>query len=88
MILIREIGIKKFRNIKQLALTDLRDLNILIGPNNCGKTNILEFLNRFSQLSEGRVNSYICTDCDRFMNSTDKLTLSVLFMNRSQSVHM
>jgi len=46
---INEIGIKSFRGINNLNLTDLAQINIITGDNNCGKTSILEVLESFSQ---------------------------------------
>lgn len=73
MILIKEFTLKKFRNINDIALKDLRDLNILIGPNNCGKTNIFEFLNRFSQLAQHRAYRFLCSNCNTFKDNTARL---------------
>jgi len=36
------IEIKGFRSFKNLKLKDLGDINLFLGPNNCGKTSILE----------------------------------------------
>jgi ABC-type branched-subunit amino acid transport system ATPase component len=49
MIVISEIEIKNYKNLKEIKLADLRSLNILTGPNGSGKTNLLEFLWTFSQ---------------------------------------
>ena len=32
----------KYRGLKDLSLKDLNKINIFVGPNNCGKTSILE----------------------------------------------
>jgi hypothetical protein len=65
MILIKQLGLKRFRNLKNAELNGLRDLNILIGPNNCGKTNTLEALQLISQLAHGPGYNYLCQDCLR-----------------------
>lgn len=39
---ISDLTIKRFRGIKDLELTELGDINILLGDNNSGKTSILE----------------------------------------------
>jgi hypothetical protein len=65
MILIKQLGLKRFRNLKNAELNGLRDLNILIGPNNCGKTNILEAIQLISQLAHGPGYNYLCQDCLR-----------------------
>ena len=65
MIIFREIEIKNYRNIKHAELNGLRDLNIIIGPNNCGKTNILELVNQLSNLSCGGAYGYsFCPKCN------------------------
>jgi hypothetical protein len=66
MILARELTLKRFRNLGNVELKNLRDLNILIGPNNCGKTNILEVFNLFSQLRLESSYSYLCSECQAF----------------------
>lgn len=40
--MVREFTIGAYRGIENLQLNDLRDINIFVGPNNCGKTSILE----------------------------------------------
>ena len=39
---ITELRIPAFRGVKDLSLTDLGDVNIIVGDNNCGKTSVLE----------------------------------------------
>ena len=43
---INEINIKSFRGIRNLRLTDLAQVNIIAGNNNCGKTSVLEIINK------------------------------------------
>lgn len=64
MIILQTIEIHNFRNIKHIKL-DFKELNILIGPNNCGKTNLLEFISRLSNLRYGPY-SYGCKECQEF----------------------
>jgi hypothetical protein len=66
MILARELTVRRFRNLGNVELKNLRDLNVLIGPNNCGKTNILEFFNLFSHLTLGPNFNYLCSECQAF----------------------
>ena len=47
--LISKISIKSYRGIGNLELNDLRQINILTGDNNSGKTSILEVINIFGQ---------------------------------------
>jgi len=44
---IRKIHIKNFRSLRDVALEDIEDFNILIGKNNSGKSNVLESLALF-----------------------------------------
>ena len=73
MIIFREIDIKNYRNIKHAELKDLRDLNIIIGPNNCGKTNLLEFIWSFRNIASGRAYSYLCQECKEFEESNNDI---------------
>lgn len=43
------VEISNFRSIKHIALDHLEAVNVLIGPNGCGKTNILDALNHCFQ---------------------------------------
>ena len=48
MIILKGIEIENYKNIKHANLSGLRDFNILSGPNNCGKTSILNAINVLS----------------------------------------
>jgi len=58
----KEINIKNFRAFKSFKLEDLKILNLIIGENNCGKTNLLEALylciNPYNSLLPNRINSF------------------------------
>jgi len=70
LIIFKSIIIEKFRNLKRVRLDDLKDLNILIGPNNCGKTNFLEFISTLStRLYCG--GHYLCEECEKFRKDED-----------------
>lgn len=49
MIFLSKISLYNFRNIKKVTLDRLSDINIFIGPNNIGKTNILKSISVLSQ---------------------------------------
>ena len=51
MIILKDIEIENYKNIKHSYLKDLKGLNILIGPNNCGKTNFLRAINLITKFS-------------------------------------
>jgi AAA15 family ATPase/GTPase len=66
---IRRIVIRNFRSLKDVTLDDLGDLNVLIGANSSGKSNLLEALMLFfSQFDAapsrnlGAVSDYIWFD--------------------------
>lgn len=42
IIMIRDFTINSYRGLQKLALKDLNKINVFVGPNNCGKTSILE----------------------------------------------
>ena len=72
MKIFREIEIRNYRNIKHAELKHLRDLNIIIGPNNCGKTNIFELIRSLEGLICGSGIHYFCQECKNFEeNDTD-----------------
>ncbi|MBN2093035.1 AAA family ATPase [candidate division KSB1 bacterium] len=47
----KELTIEKFRGIEKLTITDLKQVNLLVGRNNCGKTTVLEALFLLSGMS-------------------------------------
>jgi energy-coupling factor transporter ATP-binding protein EcfA2 len=47
MKLLRSVRIERFRSLADVELGDLTDFVALVGPNNCGKSNILRALNLF-----------------------------------------
>lgn len=40
--MLNEFGVRGYRGLEDLELDDLKKVNIFVGPNNCGKTSILE----------------------------------------------
>jgi putative ATP-dependent endonuclease of the OLD family len=66
--------VKRFRSVEDVALSDLGQLNVLIGKNNSGKSNILSALNAFFEcLGHGHVvmpNSPIGEPTDYFNSAT------------------
>ncbi len=53
--LIKSIEIEGFRSLRHVRL-DLRPLNVLIGPNQSGKTNILDALDFLAQAVQGKLS--------------------------------
>jgi AAA15 family ATPase/GTPase len=50
-------------NLKKAELNNLMDLNIIIGPNNCGKTSILKGINLLQRPVFGRYGPWHCEQC-------------------------
>ena len=55
---LRSIEIKGFRSIKEMTL-DLEPLNILIGANGAGKSNLIAFFKLVNEMMGGRLQQYI-----------------------------
>lgn len=55
---ILEIYVKGFRSLKKVTWKP-GDLNVVIGPNGCGKSNILRFLELISASAQGRLGEYV-----------------------------
>ena len=47
MQLIDRIEVNYFRSVYSISVKKLRDLNVFIGPNDAGKSNVLRALNLF-----------------------------------------
>ncbi len=48
---ITSLKINGYRGLRDFAVEDLADVNILLGDNNCGKTSVLEVLSTFSAIT-------------------------------------
>lgn len=68
--MITELKITNFRSLREVWLDNLQPVNLLIGPNNSGKSNILKALKFFSEFLGG--------------NMPDEEQLSPLFFNLKQ----
>lgn len=78
MRIFRKIEIRNYRNVKHAELKDLRDLNIIIGPNNCGKTNLLEFIRWLKDMNLVDGGYYLCQECKKLKESdSDIMCLSL-----------
>ena len=61
-----------YLNLKHAKLKDLKDLNIIIGPNNCGKTSLLRAVNLLSRTEFGRFSpAFSCRICKQTFNKYD-----------------
>lgn len=69
MIILEGIRIQNFRNIKGANFEKkFGDLNIFIGPNNCGKTNILKAINVLSKIIYNETQKFHCGACESAKN--------------------
>ena len=55
---LNSITIRGFRSIKEATL-ELRPLNVLIGANGAGKSNLISFFKMMNELTAGRLQQYI-----------------------------
>ena len=44
-----EISISNLRGIEKLVISDISRINVMVGPNNCGKTTVLEAVSHSPQ---------------------------------------
>ena len=57
---LHSITIRGFRSIKEATL-EFRPLNVLIGANGAGKSNLISFFKMMNELTAGRLQQYIAT---------------------------
>ena len=57
---LKNVTIKGFRSIKDITL-ELRPLNVLIGANGAGKSNLIAFFKLVNELMAERLQQYIAT---------------------------
>ncbi len=69
MIIIEKLDIKNFRNIEKFE-GEFGDINILIGPNNAGKSNVLDVIDRLSKCENSP--GFPCDYCDKIKNTLSK----------------
>src|SRR6266478_1088995 len=58
MITLRRVVLKGFKSIKEMDL-ELRPLNVLIGANGAGKSNLVSFFKMLNEMMAGRLQQYI-----------------------------
>ncbi len=72
MIFLKNVHIENYRNLSNINLKDFKDLNIVIGPNNCGKTSILNSINLTRNI-EIKNNTYFrCEFCREVQESINE----------------
>jgi energy-coupling factor transporter ATP-binding protein EcfA2 len=74
-----KVTITNYRGIQKLALPDLRQVNLLVGKNNCGKTSILETL--FLLSNPGNAPLAVLVNNFRYFVIANENGWSVIFNN-------
>ena len=69
--LLKYIELKNYLNLEHARLKDLGDLNIIIGPNNCGKTSVLRGISLLLRINFGRYSPAFpyCKLCEESWDS-------------------
>ena len=73
MRLLQKIEINNYLSLKNVQLENLMDLNIIIGPNNCGKTSILRGINLLQRIKFDRYGVDSCKLCQSVLGSVNSL---------------
>src|SRR5580693_8679304 len=60
MDMLKRVVLKGFKSIKSMDL-ELRALNVLIGANGAGKSNLISFFKMLNEMMAGRLQQYIGT---------------------------
>ena len=66
MILLQALELHRYKAVKHAKLAGMCDLNIFVGPNNCGKTSILVALNLLAELLA--TYGYKCQTCQQLVS--------------------
>jgi len=86
MRIINGIALENYR-MKNACLNDLRDLNILIGPNNCGKSSILELIGRLETL-QLHDHAFRCQKCEQMRSAGAHGTISGPYPTKGLSLEI
>ena len=75
MRIIEEILVENYR-MRNFHAADLKDVNIFIGPSNCGKSSILEIIELFNNFSLEQ-HDYECSECKAISSKVYGISCSV-----------
>ena len=71
---LKYIELHNYLNLKHAKLKDLKDFNIIIGPNNCGKTSLLRAVNLLNRINFGRHSpTFSCETCQVSFRIDEKI---------------
>lgn len=76
--MLRRMVLKGFKSIKEMDL-EMRPLNVLIGANGAGKSNLVSFFKMLNEMMAGRLQRYIATSgrSQSLLHSGPKVTLQI-----------
>jgi predicted ATPase len=60
MAMLKRIMLKGFKSIREMDL-ELRSLNVLIGANGSGKSNLISFFKMLGEIADGRLQNYVAS---------------------------
>ncbi len=88
MIRVKYIKLSGFKSIKQTTI-ELRPLNVLIGANGSGKSNLISLFNLIREIQNGRLQKYAAVwGSDSFLHygakTTNKLDIRIIFEQESK----
>ncbi|CAN5408988.1 ATP-binding protein [soil metagenome] len=85
--MLKRVSIQNFKSLKDVTL-DLQKVNLLIGPNNSGKTNFLKALEffEFGVLQDDIIAERLSRDF-RFKRSADLLSIGLTFQREDEEIN-
>lgn len=83
-----EVEINNFRGIKHLLLPDLKQVNLLVGKNNCGKSTVLDAIFLLSGFSNPILNMRINQFRDYNSFTEDDIVLNFYNMQTSNHIYI
>ena len=83
-----EVEINNFRGIKHLLLPDLKQVNLLVGKNNCGKSTVLDAIFLLSGFSNPILNMRINQFRDYNSFTEDDIALNFYNMQTSNHIYI
>lgn len=82
---LKYIKLNNYLNLKHATLEGLKDLNIIIGPNNCGKTSLLKAVDKLSNIDFARYSpSFICSTCTNCFTADNDILSVGLGVNQRE----
>lgn len=94
MAALKKISIKGFKSIKELVDFELSNLNVFIGSNGAGKSNLIEFFEVIKRIPDKNVNSFIMQNGginDFFFQgrkNTEKIEVNLMFNDVQYSFNL